>query len=205
MSRIKDKAQVWWTSRGSPVRSALRAEGMVTGPEAEALFRYAGAVNRGTCIVEVGSFRGRSTIALGLGSLAGATVPVYAVDPHEQFLGVLGGQFGWRDRKAFMRNVSQSPVAEVVRLINLSSKDIAPLWHLPVGLLFLDGDHTYEGVRSDYEAWMPHLSSSPVLALDDSTNPELGPSQLIAGLLLASGWVHEARVGKITFLKKHLA
>jgi hypothetical protein len=61
---------------------------------------------RDGCIVEVGSYRGRPTAALALGSLSGFQVPVYAVDPQEEFKGIYGGQFGPEDRGAFFRRCS---------------------------------------------------------------------------------------------------
>jgi predicted O-methyltransferase YrrM len=48
---------------------------------AELLFTAAAAVRVG-CIVEVGSYRGRSTTALCAGSAAGSKAPVYAIEPH---------------------------------------------------------------------------------------------------------------------------
>jgi predicted O-methyltransferase YrrM len=149
---------------------------MIGDPEAVLLTRLASAVDDG-CIVEVGSFRGMSTIALA----KGARVPVYAIEPHEEFTGVLGGTFGPADRRAFFENLLQAGVVEQVRLVNLSSEVVAPGWQLPVGLLWIDGDHRYEAVRRDFECWEPHLRG--LVAFHDAIQPKLGPAQLIAELL----------------------
>src|SRR3989442_15940896 len=68
----------------------LAIEGSVSAEEILHLHRLAAEVSQG-CIVEVGSFRGRSTAALAMGSLGGFQVPVYAVDPHDAFVGYYGG------------------------------------------------------------------------------------------------------------------
>ena len=54
------------------------------------------------CIVEVGSFRGRSTAALCFGVKDGHDAPIYAVEPHADYTGFYGGKFGGEDRAAFL-------------------------------------------------------------------------------------------------------
>src|SRR5712691_13572252 len=56
--------------------------GWLTDEEGEALYDLARACTGKGVIVEIGSWVGKSTICLGRGSLAGASVPIYAVDPH---------------------------------------------------------------------------------------------------------------------------
>jgi hypothetical protein len=161
-------------------RKRPKIEGMIGDKEADLLTRLAGEVEDG-CIIEVGSWRGMSTIALA----KGARVPVYAIEPHEVFTGVLGGQFGPADRRAFFENLLRAEVVEKVRLVNLSSEVVAPGWKLPVGLLWIDGDHRYEAVRRDFESWEPHVRGK--VAFHDAIQPTLGPAQLIDELL-ASGY-----------------
>jgi hypothetical protein len=158
------------------LRRKPQLEGMIGDLEQELLTRLASEVGEG-CVVEVGSWRGMSTIALA----NGARVPVYAIEPHEEFTGVLGGQFGPDDRRAFFENLLQAGVVEKVRLVNLSSEIVAPGWELPVGLLWIDGDHRYEGVRRDFTCWEPHLRGK--VAFHDAIQEKLGPFRLIEELL----------------------
>jgi predicted O-methyltransferase YrrM len=62
-------------------RHLLGVPGWLTDEEAAALYELAKACTGRGVIVEIGSFKGRSTICLGLGSQAGHAVPVYAVAP----------------------------------------------------------------------------------------------------------------------------
>ena len=158
------------------LRRRPKLEGMIGDLEADLLTRLASEVVDG-CIVEVGSYRGMSTIALA----KGATVPLYAIEPHEDFTGILGGSFGPADRRAFFENLLHAGVVEQVRLVNLSSEIVAPGWQEPVGLLWIDGDHRYEAVRRDFECWAPHLRGK--VAFHDAIQPKLGPFQLIEELL----------------------
>jgi Methyltransferase domain len=180
------------------VRAAARVEGMVSEREADLLFRLAQADGPG-CIIEVGSFRGRSTVALARG--AGSS-PVYAIEPHEPFTGILGGTFGPQDRAAFFRAMLSSGCYERVRLVSVSSEVVAPGWRQPVRLLWLDGDHSYSGVRRDWEAWRPHLVPSAVVAFDDSTDEAIGPHRLIGELVGAGELTPIERVGKVTVLRR---
>ncbi len=183
----------------SPFDRAIHGvEGMISIAEARLLQRLAGQVRDG-CIVEVGSYRGRSTVALALG--APAATPVYAVEPHEAFVGVLGGVFGPEDRAAFFRAMLRTGCYAKVRLVNLSSREAAAGWHRPVELLWIDGDHSEEGVCSDFAAWRPHLTRNAAIAFDDATDPALGPSRLIQTLTDAEYHVIE-QVGKVVVLRK---
>jgi hypothetical protein len=157
-------------------RRTHKLDGMIGDKEAVLLTRLAGEVDDG-CIIEVGSYRGMSTIALA----KGARVPVYAIEPHEEFTGVLGGSFGPDDRRAFFENLLQAGVVEKVRLVNLSSEVVAPGWQFPVGLLWIDGDHRYEAVKRDFESWEPHLRG--LVAFHDTIQPTLGSTQFVDELL----------------------
>jgi hypothetical protein len=190
------------TAQTTELRELLgRTEGMITLAEGTLLYELAKAVEEG-CIVEVGSYRGRSTVALARGSLDGHEVPVYAIEPHELFTGVLGGQFGPQDRAAFFRAMLDSGCAEVVRLINLSSEQVAPTWRMPVSLLWIDGDHRYEGVRRDFDCWLPHVTPTGTIVFDDSRDPQLGPLRLIEKLVDGGGFAVTKVVGKVTALQR---
>jgi predicted O-methyltransferase YrrM len=70
-------------------------KGMVSVEEGLALNRYAAGCAGGD-IVEIGSFRGKSSVALAEGALR-STVRVFCIDPHTEFTGVYGGKFGPKD------------------------------------------------------------------------------------------------------------
>ena len=114
-----------------PVEEFLRrTEGFTSFEEAELLYDLAREVRSG-CIVEVGAYRGRSTVSLGRGALDGHRVPVYSIEPHQTFTGVLGGRFGPADAGAFHRAMLETGCYHVVRLVSLSSEQVTPGWSLP--------------------------------------------------------------------------
>jgi len=72
-------------------------------------------------IVEIGSWKGRSTIVLAAGARAGAGGPVYAVDPH-QGLPQRGGEPTFA---AFQANIAAAGVADLVRPLQQCSAESA--------------------------------------------------------------------------------
>lgn len=176
-------------------------EGMISYEEAKLLYDLAREIKTG-CIVEVGSYRGRSTVALGRGSIEGHKVPVFAVDPHENFNDGIGINFGPPDRAAFFKTMLDSDCYHVVRLINLSSEIVAPNWQQTIGLLWIDGDHSYEAVKRDFHCWLPHLAPNAIIAFHDSTNPKLGPWKLITEVTENNRFQVVAQVGLITVINK---
>jgi hypothetical protein len=114
--------------------------------ETELLWLYETAKGMNS-VVEIGSFKGRSTVALA----SGCKGPVYAVD---HFSGpTLAGTDPKAIRKEFERNTLSFPN---VHLICEHSIDAARrfLPHEPE-MVFIDGYHAYEQVKADLLAWLP--------------------------------------------------
>src|SRR5439155_4201038 len=78
--------------------------GWLSDEEATALYELAKACTGRGVIVEIGSFKGRSTICLGLGSQAGRGVPIYAIDPGH----------GWKRFAEFQANIRRAGIEALV-------------------------------------------------------------------------------------------
>lgn len=179
----------------------MSVEGAIDRDEAELLYQLAAKVSVG-CIVEIGSYRGRSTVALALGSQKGHDSPVYAIDPHEQYVGVLGGNFGPEDRLAFYKNMLKTGCVKNVRLINLGSDEVALAWRRPIGLLWIDGDHSYQAVKRDFENLSRHVVAGGYIAFHDSLDMDLGPVRVINEISAGGGYSRSFQAGLITVLRK---
>ena len=80
-----------------------------------------------------------------------------------------------------------------VRFVRLTSIAAARQLALdsPADLIFIDADHSYEAVRGDFLAWVPHLAPDGVIAFHDSrpcpARPDLdaatGPVRLVQEIL----------------------
>jgi predicted O-methyltransferase YrrM len=171
-----------------------KIDGWLKINEAETLFAAAASITSG-CIVEVGSYRGRSTTALAAGSKVGNNVPVFAVEPHEHFVGVKGGAFGPNDRRAFYRTMLATKLFKVVRLLNTTSTVLAAGWDKPVTLLFIDADHRYESVFADFDAWRLFLVNDAMVIFNDAAGA--GTAQAIKELVYEGCLKHVSSVGRL--------
>ncbi|MGH7139602.1 MAG: class I SAM-dependent methyltransferase [Pirellulales bacterium] len=167
----------------------MRIEGQTSYEELLSLHDAARHVGSHQAIVEIGSYRGRSTVALALGALAGTCRRVYAVDPHVDFIGPCGGHYGPVDQQALYANLARFGVGHVVFAVALPGKSAAAGWPgPPVGLLWIDGDHRYESVRADLAAWYPHLAADGLIGFHDV---DYAGVATVIGELVASGEFQE--------------
>ena len=132
--------------------------GWLTDEEGEALYELARGCRGDGVIVEIGSWKGKSTICLGLGSRAGKGVPVYAIDPHTDT------RYG-----DFESNVERAGITELVRPIASLSQSAADGFDEPIEILFVDGSHEYDLVLEDFEKWVPKVVEGGWVAFHDTT------------------------------------
>jgi predicted O-methyltransferase YrrM len=150
------------------VRQRIEAiEGLLSEVEAKCLYQL--ARNCDEAIVEIGSWKGKSTVCLALASKAGKRQKVFAIDPHQ----------GLRDNGAeihqpegteliFRKNIKRARVDDIVVPLVMKSEEAAKGWKEPVSLLFIDGAHDYENVRLDFNLWEPHLTEGGIIAFHDA-------------------------------------
>jgi len=114
----------------------------------------------GDCVVEIGSFRGRSATALAMG-LAGVSSPakIVSIDPHLEHphnvdhVRIALAQIGEGDRLVQFRGTS----GEAHKLIRPES----------ASLVFVDGDHSYEQVVADFENYRGIVAPGGCLVFHD--------------------------------------
>jgi MMP 1-O-methyltransferase len=166
--------------------------GWLTDEEGEALYELARSCTGRGVIVEIGSWKGKSTICLGVGSQDGGGVPVYAVDPHADY------RFG-----NFKTNVERARIAELVRPIASLSQAAADDFDEPIELLFVDGSHEYDLVLEDFEKWVPKVVDGGWVAFHDTTWTA-GPRKVVGHGVYRSRRFKDARfvVGSLTVARK---
>ncbi len=173
---------------------ASGVDGWLTAAERRFLFRAATRVESGTCIVELGVWHGLSTIYLAGGSAAGNRAPVYSVD---RFVAsgsaapVLAAHHGhgadWDYGETFARNVRAARRAVQITPVRADTAAAGRVWDgPPIGLLFVDADHSLEGVRRDWNAWRNHIAPKGTVAFHDYSNSEYEVAEFVDDLV-ASG------------------
>ncbi len=160
----------------------LRAAGRFSGVqgylheiEGYALYSLAARGPGAGAIVEIGSFMGRSTCWLASGSQSATREKVVAVD---HFSGSPEHQPGASHAvkeiasegttyRRFQENLRGAGLAEWVEARRAGSLEAVKTWEGPIRLLFIDGDHSYEASRADFDAWTPFLVEGGLVALHD--------------------------------------
>lgn len=178
------------------LQRAYDTVGHTTGAELRMLAKYAAVTP--AAIVELGTYLGRSAIAL---ALAAKWKPVYTVDmftdAHLYSPGGPRGGFEYHkeNRDGFLANIEKAGLtigaAETlcdVAPIHSETVKAGQQWRGEIGLLFVDADHNEEPLRADLAAWTPHVVNGGYLALHDYNDLEPGVMANAAELLASGDW-----------------
>jgi predicted O-methyltransferase YrrM len=131
----------------------------------------------GPCL-EIGSFCGKSTVYLGTACKArGRTL--FTIDYHrgseeqqpwQTYFDpdLLDSKTGLIDSFPYFRDtIQKAGLEEVVVPMVTKSQVAARDWAIPLGLVFIDGGHSYEAVMTDYQCWHTHLLAGGLLVFHD--------------------------------------
>lgn len=129
-------------------------------------------------IVELGVFQGRTALIMAWGARQGNGAHVTAIDPWDLPGNVYDPPFTEADSREWAKyRINELGYGDAITLIQDFSHDVANKWGTadgenPVGLLYVDGDHTKEGARRDIEWWSMRLAPGAVIAVDDYGHPD---------------------------------
>lgn len=149
-------------------------EGWLTNNEALLLFQIAKHLQSEGQIVEIGSWKGKSTIVLALGHMqSGKRGYVWSVDPHQGSI-TLGKKHQGNTFKEFETNILDAHVQNYVKAIVSTSANAANRWKKPIRLLFIDGLHDYQHVAADIAYWSSWVVTDGVIVFHDAFCGEKG-------------------------------
>ena len=197
-----DRADHAWSPR--PLDEVQRAvadvEGWLTDAQVQRLHGAATSVPAGGRIVEIGSFRGRSTVVLA--SAAPDGTDVVAIDPHAgndrgpQELAGFEAEAAV-DNERFEANLRSAGVRHRVTHHRMFSDDAQRLVGNPIDLLFIDGAHRFNPARADIRDWGARVVPGGRMLIHDSFS-SVGVTLAILVELLASGrWRYDGRSGSL--------
>ncbi len=133
-------------------------------------------------VVEIGSYMGRSTALMGLAlKRFSPTSRLVAIDPHtgdRQHLERIDVEV-LPTEGLFRQHMRGADVLDMLEIHVATSQEVAQTWTDPVDLLYIDGWHSYQAVRSDAQNWLPHLTDDGLVCFDDvGTYPEVRQAAL---------------------------
>ena len=131
----------------------------------------------GPCL-EVGSYCGKSTVYLGSG-VRQANGQLFALDHHRGSEEHQRGE-GYHDPDlydeelelmdslpTFRRTLALAGLESHVIPIVASSQQLGNVWRIPLGMVFIDGGHSFAAAETDLRAWMGHIVPGGYLAIHD--------------------------------------
>ncbi|MBU2453379.1 MAG: class I SAM-dependent methyltransferase [Proteobacteria bacterium] len=138
-------------------------------------------------ILEIGSFKGKSTIILAKSALSSGTNKIFACDPLSLSCSTDPvDATGDALPGIFKKNIEDSGLSQNVEFYQMKSSQLADVWGKPLKILWIDGDHTYQGVLSDIFFYKKHLVPGAIVCLHDVLHGFDGPIRAFMEQILLS-------------------
>src|SRR5919201_2994456 len=183
--------RVWRLKKTFPdcwrwILCAEHVEGFLTPGEAAQLYRLARDFTppEKPVAVEIGSWKGKSSIMLAAGLISKKQPRLFCVDSFQ------GDEDPGYQQKYYSELMQRDPrdLEEVFKL-NIRSCGLqhiaSPMkgysfercrgWSEPIDLLFIDANHEYEAVRRDFDQWSAFVKEGGVIAFHDVSEQFEGP------------------------------
>lgn len=117
-------------------------------------------------VVEIGVWHGVTTCVLR--NAMGSSGVLFAVDPYYP------GRLGFSFPKLIAHQEVKTKTSGAVKWLEMTGVDAAR-WAIEANesdfdFIFIDGDHSYEGLKGDWESWSPLVKSGGIIALHDSVD-----------------------------------
>ena len=196
---------------------AERVIGFMPADEGRALHDAALHYLDGGVGVEIGTYCGKSTVLLGAAADARDSV-LYTVDHHH---GSEEHQPGWEYHDTSMvdavtgrfdtlptlrHTLDEAGLDDHVVAMVGKSTVVASGWRTPLQLLFIDGGHSEDAARNDYDGWAKWVSVGGALIIHDVfPDPRDGgrpPYEIYCRALESGAFVEKSATGSMRVLER---
>lgn len=153
-------------------------KGFLDPEEGRGLYRLALEASRLAPCLEIGSYCGKSAVYLGTACRENGAV-LFSIDHHrgseeqqpgEEFFDPAlfdFNTFSVGSLPLLRQTLGLAGLEETVVPIVSRSDVVARCWATPLSLVFIDGGHAFETVRSDYDCWAGHIVPGGYLLMHD--------------------------------------
>lgn len=168
-------------------------DGWLTSNEAVVLYSIARKLNKNSLSLEIGSWKGKSTYCIAEGLVGGKLIvidPFNAsggndADSEEAYLKKMGDANSLLE--IFIDNMKKRNVLNKIEIKKGYSQEFSN----EVGtldFLFIDGDHTIEGCKADFDLYAHKIKKGGYIAFHDydKNRPKLGPTYVVHNHILNS-------------------
>lgn len=168
--------------------------------ERKALIKYTSTAKS---IAEIGVFEGYNTREFAINSPAEAVI--YAIDPF--FKGKLGLSYL---KIIAVNDWKKHHVRNKIKIIRGLSWDVFSRLDKTFDFIFIDGDHSFEAVKRDFELYSTKLAAGGTIAFHDArvfnngwTKADWGPVRLIEEIIKSNkGWRIVEQVDSAVFIQR---
>jgi predicted O-methyltransferase YrrM len=113
-------------------------------------------------VVDIGTFCGRSAIILSLESIKTVTIDVF--DNHSQFFPDTTTH-PWK-KEQVLKTLFDFPNIEI---LHANSRDaVLKFKNNSIDMIFIDANHEYDGVKSDFADWYPKIKNKGIIIMHDN-------------------------------------
>lgn len=186
--------------RAGAIAAAETVDGWLTADQAARLWDAAASLRPGGRIVEIGSFRGRSTVVLALA--APQAGEIVAIDPHagndrgpQEIHGFEDA--AKEDFDVFHANLRRAGVDERVRHVRRFSADAQAEAPGPIDVLFIDGAHRFGPARDDLRRWGANVVPGGRMLVHDAFSSVGVTAALLSGVALDGRFEYLGRSGSL--------
>jgi hypothetical protein len=157
-------------------------------------------------VVEIGVYEGSSAVVLC--EVLDGDAELHLIDPFGQHGWALPAGWGATEgasRRVVDRARRRHAGPKVAWHVDYSAA-VAAWWSRPVDLVFIDGDHSEDGVRTDWEGWNGFVESGGAVLFHDARGTQEGgrglpgPTAVVDGLFrgpdAVPGWRIEAEADR---------
>lgn len=157
---------------------ARACKGYLDEAEGLRLFELARVHGKLGPIVEIGSYCGKSSVYLGAGAKAAGSTLV-CVDHHrgseehqrgEEYHDpdLYDAEAGRMDTlRELRRTLRLADLESTAALLVTSSTTASQIWSTPLGMVFIDGGHSFPAAHADYDGWHTKVAPGGILAIHD--------------------------------------
>ncbi len=165
--------------------------------ELKALYNLGLNAPQGSVALEIGSHLGASSCYLAAG-LSQVNGQLFCVDTWNNETMPEGTQDTWAEFQKNTAGVKQYIVPIRKRSDQISKSDLK----LPLNLVFIDGDHSYSGVKQDFDRVQNWLAKDGIIAFHDFGNPDYeGVSRVVGEALTSGKWMIAGYVQTLVWIK----
>jgi predicted O-methyltransferase YrrM len=169
-----------------------------TRRELRTLYDITLSCKEGAKALEIGSYLGASSsyIAAALSKKNGH---LYCIDTWNNETMIEGQQDTFAVFRSNTDGVKQYITQVRKRSEDVSSQEIAT----PLNLVFIDGDHSYDAVKKDFDLVQPWLSEDAIIAFHDVGNLDYeGVTRFIGEVLATGDWMLVGYVDTLAWIKR---